>query len=626
MPAGQKLLLSAFVAHPASSFLEWLAYHRAIGVTDARIFIDRRQAGKQPLFDALAAAGAVTLVPVAIDPDMKEEIHNSAIRAARAEADKKGGYGLYLATDEYFCIHGRARSLQSLMRSCGGADVLSAPVRIAGTDAQAMHRPGPVLDDPRAVAPAGVGAAMRSVARLGLFKSRNVFGPTGPAQGKTDVKWVDGDGNALSPQQSLVAFMAADDAPGTGKASILKIPAPAVETFLLRLQALPPKQHPAVEAQVETLKGYCAIEGAHPGFESWREVTAAEIDALVALPGVADAQNALCAEEAATCDTLRATSEDFKSVVAACRGEAVPTTAPQPAPAIAEPDPRPEGGAILPPWFAEIHTGGDNEGFYTRLKHHAVVCIHRDPARLVVTFDNLSNVNDLSADREPWAYKFVRDNGFSHLSVMARRKDWYRDPQLIDYLQKLSADGFFAEFDKVILTGTSMGGFAALAFASLSPGATVISFNPQTTLEEAIVPWEKRFGMGRARNWSLPHSDCAFEIAEVEKAFVLYDPFFEPDRRHIERLEGDNLILLKTWCSGHFSPVFLRRAGLLKPLMQHVFDDTLTAEVFYDMFRARRRMPWYRKSLIANLEERGHDKLAARVTPAFRKLKRQAAE
>ena len=243
-----------------------------------------------------------------------------------------------------------------------------------------------------------------------------------------------------------------------------------------------------------------------------------------------------------------------------------------------------------------------------------------------MTFDNLSNVNDLSADREPWAYKFVRDNGFSHLSVMARRKDWYRDPQLIDYLQKLSADGFFAEFDKVILTGTSMGGFAALAFASLSPGATVISFNPQTTLEEAIVPWEKRFGMGRARNWALPHSDCAFEIAEVEKAFVLYDPFFEPDRRHIERLEGDNVILLKTWCSGHFSPVFLRRAGLLKPLMQHVFDDTLTAEVFYDMIRARRLLPWYRKSLIANLEERGHDKLAARVTPAFRKLKRQAAE
>jgi hypothetical protein len=107
---------------------------------------------------------------------------------------------------------------------------------------------------------------------------------------------------------------------------------------------------------------------------------------------------------------------------------------------------------------------------------------------------------------------------------------------------------------------------------------------------------------------------------------VLYDPFFEPDRRHVDRLEGDNVIRLKTWCSGHFSPVFLRRAGLLKPLMQHALDDTLTPQVFYKMYRDRRFLPWYRKALQTNLQERGHDKLARIVSPAFRKLKRQAAE
>jgi hypothetical protein len=130
--------------------------------------------------------------------------------------------------------------------------------------------------------------------------------------------------------------------------------------------------------------------------------------------------------------------------------------------------------------------------------------------------------------------------------------------------------------------------------------------------------------MGRRRNWSLPYSDCAFEIDEVEKAFVFYDPFFEPDRRHIERLEGDNVIPLKTWCSGHFSPVFLRRATLLKPVMQHALDDTLTPAIFYALFRGRRYLPWYRNSLESNLIERGHDQLAQRVTPAFRALRRRA--
>jgi hypothetical protein len=289
-------------------------------------------------------------------------------------------------------------------------------------------------------------------------------------------------------------------------------------------------------------------------------------------------------------------------------------------------DRHPDAATKLPLWLSEIHMSGENEGFYTRLKNHSIVYIQRDSARLMVTFDNLSNVDDTSPDREPWAYKFVRDNNCSHLSVMARRKDWYRDPQLIRNLQRLSVDGFFANFEKVTFAGTSMGGFAALTFSSLSPGATVISFSPQTTLEESLVPWETRFAMGRARDWSLPHSDCSYEIDDVKKAFVVYDPFFEPDRRHVERLENPNVIFLKTWCSGHFSPVFLRRAGLLKPLMQHAFDETLTPQVFYDMFRARRMIPWYRKSLISNLQDRGHHKLATRVTPAFHKLQKQAAE
>ena len=341
MPAGPKLLLSAFVADPTSSFLEWLAYHRAIGATDTVIFIDRRKAGKQPLLDALAAAGAVTLVPVAIDPDMKEEIHNSAIRAARTEVAEKGGFGLYLGADEYFCIHGRARSVQSLMRSSGGADVLSAPVRIAGADPKAEHRPGAILQDPRPVAPVGTGAALRSVVRLGLFPSRSIHGPAGPAQGKAKVKWVDGDGVAITDPPSLVAVMVGDEPPGSNKASILKIPAPTVETFLLRQQALPPKQHPAVEVQIERLKGLCAIEGEHPGLEAWRDATVAEIEALMALPGVADAQDALCTEEIATRDSLRSTSTEFQTVVAACKGEAPPPPAKE-SPSIAEPDPRPK--------------------------------------------------------------------------------------------------------------------------------------------------------------------------------------------------------------------------------------------------------------------------------------------
>src|SRR6056297_1669911 len=637
MTTGPKLVLSAFAAQPRSSFMEWLAYHRAIGATDVLLFTDRRQSGKQPLFDALAAAGALRLTPVAVDPDMKEEIHNSAIRAAAVEAGESGGYGLYLGADEYFCIQGNAKSVQSLVRTSGGADVLSAPLRIAGMTAQ--HAPGPILCAARPTAAVTADAPLRSVVRLGLFAARNPEVPTGPAQGKAALKWVDGDGTPMAEPHSRLTWINDAGARGTSKAAVLKIPAPSVAAHLLHLDTLPEKQRPDAETVIAWLETQRAITGDGPDLTPRMADTARELAQLMALPGVAEAQEALCAEERATLERLRSGGGDMARVLGAVGAKTQPpapkTKAQPPVTPVAEtadiapdaePDPRPAAPAALPPWFAEIHTGGDTEGFYTRLKNHAVVGILRDQARLVITFDNLSNVNDLSPEREPWAYKFLRSNDCSHLSIMARRKDWYRDPQLIDYLEKLSADGFFRQFGKVFMTGTSMGGFAALAFASLAPGATIISFSPQTTLDENLVPWEERFLIGRRRDWSLPHSDCAFEIDDIEKAFVFYDPFFEPDRRHVERLEGDKVILLKTWFAGHFSPVFLRRANLLKPVMQHALDGTLTPAVFYTLFRERRLLPWYRKSLETNLAERGHAALARRVGPAFRQLKRQAAE
>ncbi|MBE0452763.1 MAG: hypothetical protein IBX58_03695 [Roseovarius sp.] len=608
-------MLSTFVVRPTSTFLEWLAWHRVLGVTDCAVFIDRREAA-DPLLAALEVAGVLRLMPVGVDPDMKEEAQNAALRAGALEAGESGGYGLFLGPDEYFRIHSTAQSIQGLMRGAGGADVLSVPLCEAGTGGHEAHEPGPVLHRPRPVAlPAA--PELRSVVRLGLYRARTPEVPIGPVADSRTVKWVDGCGAQLPEPHSRVAWALEARVRGMARASVMRIAAPAAETFLLRLHALPEKQRPAPEHIAGRWADLAALTGEPQEIGDRAGRLADEIAALMALPGVAEAQAALCIEERETLARLvpQAVPLDVETAeeegTAASGGLEEDATARE---------------AALPGWFAEIHTGGARQGFYTRLENHAVLGIFRDPARLVVTFDNLSNVNDLSPGREPWAYKFLRDNGCSHLAVMARRKDWYRCPQLIAHLRKLAADGLFAGFDKVFFTGTSMGGFAALAFASLAPGATVISFNPQTTLDATLVPWEERFGMGRARDWSLPHSDCAFEIDEVDKAFVLYDPFFTPDRRHVDRLHGDNVIRLKTWCSGHFSPVFLRRANLLKPVMQRALDGTLTPEIFYRLYRDRRMLPWYRRALQTNLQVRGHDRLARIVSPAFRRLRREAAE
>ncbi|WP_282021353.1 hypothetical protein [Ruegeria faecimaris] len=276
-----------------------------------------------------------------------------------------------------------------------------------------------------------------------------------------------------------------------------------------------------------------------------------------------------------------------------------------------------------PPWFVELYPGGDGTGFLQKLNRHSVLFHQRSASRLVVSFDNIANANDLSFSREPWGWKFFRDEGWSHMGIFARTKAWYRDPEIISYFQTQADQGFFAQFDQVVFAGASMGGFGALTFSALVPGANVIAFNPQTTLDERLVPWETRYRFGQVQDWDLPFSDAAQTVENVGKAYVFYDPFFDLDRQQVTRLKGDNVVLLKTWFSNHFAAPMLRKLDILKPVMLEAMDGTLEPQAYYRMMRARRRLPLYMRGIEAIGGVR-HPQLVAQARQRFRRLRRAA--
>ena len=210
------------------------------------------------------------------------------------------------------------------------------------------------------------------------------------------------------------------------------------------------------------------------------------------------------------------------------------------------------------------------------------------------------------------------------MGVFARTKAWYRDPEILSYFDGKVAEGFFDRFDQVVFAGASMGGFGALTFSAHVPGANVIAFNPQTTLDERLVPWETRYRFGRVQNWDLPASDAAQTVQVAGKAYVFYDPFFDLDRQQVQRLQGDNVVLLKTWFSNHFAAPMLRKLDILKPVMLGAMDGTLDAAEFYRLMRARRRLPLLIRGIEAMGSER-HPALVQRARQRFRRLRRQAA-
>lgn len=277
----------------------------------------------------------------------------------------------------------------------------------------------------------------------------------------------------------------------------------------------------------------------------------------------------------------------------------------------------------LPEWYREIFPAGPHDGFYGKLGEHALIHVLRDPGTLVVTFDNLSDAGYPGYDISPWAEKFIHDNGWSHLGIVAQGPTWYRDARLIEQMEQLRASGFFTRFHRVLMAGASMGGFGAMAFADLAPGCDVIAFSPQSTLSNKLVPWETRFPKGRAQDWTLPRSDVACTIGQCGRVWVVLDPFLKPDRDHIARLPQDRITYLKAFGQGHKTALMLRRMDLLKAVMLRAVEGTLTTQWYYKATRARKGIYLYRRQMEEHLAARGKETLIPRLVEAFRAGRRQ---
>ena len=278
-----------------------------------------------------------------------------------------------------------------------------------------------------------------------------------------------------------------------------------------------------------------------------------------------------------------------------------------------------------PRWFDDLRPGVKGEGFLIKNLRHSLMFVKRPSDRLLVTFDNLSNVNDDKVTREPWAYKYAQDAGLSHLGIMAHVSDWYRDEILQKRMQGLVDQGFFDDYERVVFAGVSMGGYAALAFSSLVKGSHVVSINPQTTLNPELVPWETRYENGRRQDWTLPLGDVAKLTGKSGRVNIFYDPYHELDQKHIDRLKGANLRIFKCWFSHHKTAVFLRKIDALKTVMNHAIFDELTEADFYRLYRARRNLPWYRGSVSGYFRAKGREELATHFDQQFRRRLRRKA-
>jgi len=240
---------------------------------------------------------------------------------------------------------------------------------------------------------------------------------------------------------------------------------------------------------------------------------------------------------------------------------------------------------------------------------------------LIVSFDNLATIDE-GWPRAPWAWKRLEPLGHSVLGVQSHAKDWFRQPTAPALLRGLEERGFFRRFRRVVLTGASMGGFAALNFAPLIPEARVLAFSPQSTMNKAIAPFEQRFPFAvRKSNWEgAPFLDAAAAVPYIRRAVVAYDPFVPEDRAHSARLAGPNVQLLAIPFTTHEAIRVVLKSGTFPLLVDTLVRRDEIGSEFWAAYRARRGVTKWQRALLAAASNRGRHALVVRAADTMLRL------
>ena len=455
--------------------------------------------------------------------------------------------------------------------------------------------------------------------RIGPHRPR--LGPE-HRNGHTTTVWRNGSGRDVTEVLLENGWALTEETRGLTLAQINHYPIRGNAVFALHHLHTPPltgEQRPLTLAEHDVFN---TNHVADSSITRWAQATTAEIKRLQSFSGVQTAHKETVVAFQTLISDMKAREADnpnspILELLEAERARAIveqqianiaaAPTAPESASAMQMVDPQ----DLAPAWLADLRRSDNKRGWYYSDDTFAMQMTTRSNDVLIVSFDNLSDVNDPALSRNTWGYQFYRDEGWSHMGVMAFEKHWFRDERLFNFLEGQVKTGIFKRFKQVVFTGTSMGAYAATAFASLSPGCTVLAFSPQSTLAEDLVPWEDRFGSGRKQDWTGRYRDATQHCTQAKKVFIVYDPYFTPDKRHADRFQGENIVPLKSWYAAHKSARFMRRADILKDVTRAAVNETLTAASYYKLYRARRSLPWYIVGLTDHLFDRGHPDLAA---------------
>lgn len=284
------MLLVTAMRDEGPHLVEWVAHHRALGVTDLLVFSNDCADGTDALLDALAPAG-VTHLPNR--PAKGKSLQWNALREAwKHPLRKAADWILCIDADEFVNLRPPLASLADLVAASGDPDAIVLPWRLFGHAGQTRLSDHPTTQVFTRAAPPDCAYPVAARQFKTLFRAKGPFRQIGVHRPRLKsgaaARWADGSGRAMpaafaeaEPRINLHGLPLATDLVQLNHYSVR-----SAQSFLLkRARGLPNRATKPIDLSYWVERNFNAVEDTSISVHA--RATAEEQARLMALDGVA---------------------------------------------------------------------------------------------------------------------------------------------------------------------------------------------------------------------------------------------------------------------------------------------------------------------------------------------------
>lgn len=195
-----KIVVITCVRNEAPFLLEWIAHHRAAGVSDFLIFSNDCEDGTAALLDALAPAGVTHIRHDRTDrPVQWQALREAARHAVVTSAD----WVMSIDCDEYLRLNNPLKTLPELIEKIGEADAIVLPWRLFGSSGKIAFEDLPTTQQFTHAAPEDcafppIASYFKTLYRHQAFQKPGVHRPKNRKSTSHGLpRWLDGSGKPL---------------------------------------------------------------------------------------------------------------------------------------------------------------------------------------------------------------------------------------------------------------------------------------------------------------------------------------------------------------------------------------------------------------------------------------------